>query len=72
LLAGWATVAWAGVMSNTEETAAPDPEGTESAEMSSLETPDNENPDDDKLKDGVPTADWLPESSPPTTSGPVP
>ena len=58
---------------STESTAA----GDESAAKSSLETPDAENPEEPEdpsveLKDGAPTADWLPESSPPTTSGPVP
>ncbi len=58
-----------------------------SAEQSSLETPDAENPEapadesraetsadtpDKKVSRGAPSADWLPESSPPGESGPVP
>ncbi len=66
-----------------QSAAAPDG-AADPAAMSSMETPDAENPnldedsgseadpDGGKLKDGTPSAAWLPESSPPTTSGPVP
>lgn len=69
-------------------TGAQSSDGADPSAMSSMETPDAEdprvdedadsaastaaNPDDGTLKDGVPSAEWLPENAPPTTSGPVP